>query len=131
MQSILWIMVIAAVLHVFEEYHFNFVGWVQKHYIKITLNEFIVINSLFILLTVIGAIVFSVFPILSFSVGSLIFINALIHIAASIKFKNYTPGLFTSLILYLPLSITLFIIGFHLAILTKNQLVISFLLGVI
>ena len=42
------------------------------------------------------------------SIAGLILVNGIIHVLSSIVTKSYSPGLITSLVLYIPLSIYLF-----------------------
>lgn len=47
-------------------------------------------------------------PFLGLSMASLLYLNALLHLGASLKIKRYVPGLATGLALYIPLSIKAF-----------------------
>jgi hypothetical protein len=39
------------------------------------------------------------------TIGSVIFFNAIFHIRGAVKTKKYSPGMITSLLLYIPLTV--------------------------
>jgi hypothetical protein len=106
--------VVAAVIHVLEEYAYpgGFSDWMRSLNPRfapwITARFAVIINGLFLLLCVMGAVVASKGLVFSLSVASLLFFNGLIHLAGTIKAKRYAPGVVSGVLLYLPLSLYAF-----------------------
>ncbi len=73
----------------------------------------------------------STYPLLATAVVCVIAVNAVFHIVATWKFREYSPGVVTGTLLFLPVT------GFVLrrtianALLTSTQLVIAAVLGVV
>jgi hypothetical protein len=44
-----------AIIHVFEEYKFGWISWAQQYAKKVTKNEFVIFNILFILSSILNA----------------------------------------------------------------------------
>jgi chromate transport protein ChrA len=57
---------------------------------------------------ILAGILNNIKPVVAGSFAAVILINALVHIAASIKQKRYNPGLLTSIILFIPVAIYYF-----------------------
>ncbi|MBK5093753.1 MAG: HXXEE domain-containing protein [Actinobacteria bacterium] len=66
------------------------------------------VNASMILGCIYGALMRKRNPIHGLSMASLLFVNSLIHLGASIRMKKYVPGLVTGLVLYVPLSLHAF-----------------------
>lgn len=103
---IYWLLLGASILHVVEESIFDFVGFVRAHSpVKdVTMTQFVVINTLFLMLMLFAAIWGGRYPVLVLSGTALVFINAWFHIFPALWMRRYTPGLVTAVALYLPLS---------------------------
>lgn len=101
----------AAVLHIFEEYGYpgGFSRYVRERVPAlaeyVTPGFSITINGLLLFTCVAAATPYST-PILKLSLAALLGINALMHIAGTIQLRRYVPGVGTSVLLYIPLSIT-------------------------
>lgn len=92
-----------ALLHIVEEYYGGFISFVGSIIPGITLSHFLFINALFILYVVVALI--SDKQILVLSVPLLLIVNAAIHIISSMVFWAYSPGVITSVFLYVPVSV--------------------------
>lgn len=97
------LIIISAIIHVFEEYFGGFLCFVSRLVTGFTLTHFIIINVLFIVYTSVS--LFTNKQILFLSVPFLLFINAIIHISGTIIFRTYNPGVITSILFYLPIFI--------------------------
>ena len=97
------LIVIIAILHIIEEYYGGFIPFVSNIVPGITLSQFLFINVLFILYVIAAFI--SNKQMLVLSVPLLLIVNAAIHIIASIVFWAYSPGVITSIFLYVPASV--------------------------
>ena len=104
----------SAVLHVTEEYGYpgGFLKWAKKFIPRIadriTIRMAVIVNGLFIILCAGGVVFGGRHPMFALSIAGLILVNGIIHVLSSIVTKSYSPGLITSLVLYIPLSIYLF-----------------------
>jgi hypothetical protein len=105
---------ISAILHVTEEYFYpgGFLAWGRKNVPKLkqrlTVKMAVIVNGLFLLLCGAGVLLAEDYPKFALSIAGLVLVNGLIHIFASIFIKSYSPGLITSIIFYLPISIYIF-----------------------
>ena len=97
------LIVIIAILHVIEEYYGGFIPFVSNIVPGITLSHFLFINVLFVLYVVVALI--SDKQTLVLSVPLLLIVNAAIHSISSIVFWAYSPGVITSVFLYVPVSV--------------------------
>lgn len=101
----------AAVIHVFEEYVYpgGFSDALKNlnpkaaHLVTPRFN--VIVNGLFLLLCVAGAIVGTTGLVLSLSVASLVLINAGLHIRGSIVARRYYPGTISAALLYVPIAV--------------------------
>jgi len=129
--------VVAAVIHVLEEYAYpgGFSDWMRSLNPRfapwITARFAVIINGLFLLLCVMGAMVASKGLVFSLSVASLLFFNGLIHIAGAIRVKRYAPGVVSGVLLYVPLSLYAFYLFASAGRLTLAGGVMAGLLGVL
>ena len=126
---------VAALLHVVEEYYvpggfFDFVRRLGTGIAEqLTLSVAIVVNGLFLLLALLAAILWRNYPVPSLSIAGLLLVNALIHVAGSLRAKAYAPGLLTAVILYVPLSLAAFVIAAKESFVSTQGLVVAMALG--
>ena len=113
MNWILWAILIAALLHIVEEYWGGWLDWVQHYVPGVTLLHFVFVNVVFVFLCVAGAVVGTRNIVFSLSIASLVFINALMHIIPTVLQKHYSPGVVTALLFYIPLAIYAYILAFE------------------
>ena len=105
---------VAALLHVVEEYYVpgGFLEFVRRFGTRmaeqLTVPVAVVVNGLFLVLALLAALLWRGYPVLSLSIAGLLLVNALIHVAGSLRAKAYAPGLVTAVILYVPLSLAVF-----------------------
>ena len=129
--------VVAAVIHVLEEYAYpgGFLDWMKGMNPRftpwITTRFAVIINGLFLLLCVVGAIVAARNLVLSLSVASLLFINGLMHLGGTVRARRYTPGVVSGILLYMPLALYAFYLFARSGRLTLAGSAIAGLLGVL
>ncbi len=129
--------VVAAVIHVLEEYACpgGFSDWMRRLNPRfapwITARFAVIINGLFLLLCVMGAVVASKSLVFSLSVASLLFFNGLTHLAGTIRAKRYAPGVVSGVLLYVPLSLYAFYLFASAGRLTLAGSAIAGLVGVL
>lgn len=110
------LILIAAVIHIFEEFFYPG-GFIEKA--KISLVRFnrnsmadavdnsmaFIVNSLFLLLCLVNILIGGTGTVLHYSITILILFNSIIHIVSSIVIKKYSPGLISSVFIYIPLAV--------------------------
>ena len=135
MHWIFWTFVGAAVIHVVEEFGYpggfldTMRGLNPRIAPLVTVEAAIIINGLFLLLCVLGAVVGSRSIVFGLSVASLLFFNALMHIWGAVKARGYTPGVVSGVVLYLPLSLYAYYLAVEMGELTLGGGALSGLLG--
>lgn len=134
---ILWAFVGAAAIHVVEEFGYpgGFLETMRRFSARfapaVTARLAVVVNGLFLLLCVTGAIVGDRSPFLDLSIASLLFFNTLMHIGGSIRARGYAPGLVSGILLYLPLSSYAVYLLITSGRLTFTESIVAGLLGVL
>jgi len=109
---IAWLLPPAYSIHLLDEYYFGFTGWFSGLF-KVSLSsyDFIVINAVGLTATLLIVLLFSFGKLNVFfiaALGTLFFINGLIHTIASILTATYSPGTITGAVIYLPLGDLIF-----------------------
>ncbi len=135
MPSVFWMFVLASLVHIGEEYFFpgGFLQSVQRlnprYASAFTVPFAVVVNAAFVLLVIIGAFVGERSLIFSLSIAALLFINSLAHLAGTIITKHYQPGVISGLLLYIPLSVTAYLLYFASGRITVSGIFFAALLG--
>jgi len=129
-------LLVAAVLHILEEYVYpgGFQDALGKAIPEIALPYLtprfhLAMNGLFILLCLAGLFIGKSYLVLSMSVISLVFINAMLHIRGTIVTRRYFPGVISGALIYIPLAIYAHFIFLSSAQLTWLEAGLSFLIG--
>jgi hypothetical protein len=111
---IFWALLGASCLHVVEEYFWPG-GFLEaakevapEQFENASMPIIVGVNASMILGCLNGALMRKRYPVFGLSMASLLLVNAVIHTAGSIRMKRYMPGLVTSLVLYVPLSVRAF-----------------------
>lgn len=129
--------VAAAVVHVMEEFVYpgGFMDVMRRFNPQftpfVTARFAVIINGLFLLLCVLAAIVGRNSLVFGLSIASLLFINALAHTGATLRARGSTPGIISSVLLYLPLSVYAYYVFIRSGQMAWPELVASSLLGVL
>ena len=127
----------AAAIHIFEEYVYpgGFPDALRKLLPRatplFTPKFHLAVNGLFFLLCICSAFIGKANLVLSLSVFSLVFANAVLHIRGAIVTKRYYPGVISGALIYIPLMVYAFSVFLSSRQLTWLQAGLSFLLGVL
>lgn len=142
----LWLAPLALVIHNFEEYltmptftsrHWQDLPVVISNIAAMGSDQFsaalIIVTLLAILFTFLGSISAANGPgmFIAFTTQGAMLINAVQHIFGSIWLRNYTPGVLTSVILYLPLLSYLILRALKEGYISRKLMIYSFILGTI
>jgi Protein of unknown function with HXXEE motif len=127
----LWLLVLAGVLHVVEERLLNWRDWAQGiSGLPLEWGRFYVINAGFLAIAVAAAVVGWKRPCLSLALPSLVLINGLLfHLAPTVVMGRVSPGIITSVTLYLPLGVWVYWRAAREGVLTQRVALCSVLLG--
>lgn len=125
--SISLLILLFATIHVAEEYFFNWLSWVSQFTNGITLFQFLFWNAAFLLLCVVG--VFTSSPVFKLSLASLLLCNVLVHLVPTMLRRQYSPGLVSAIMLYLPLGSFAYFSAIRHTLATNNQVLASIPLG--
>lgn len=113
-KQIAWLIPPAYLLHLLDEYFSGagFSSWYSSVLkVDLSVNDFITINSVGFAITLLIVILYSFNKINIFLIamlGSLFFINGLVHPFVSIVTATYSPGTLTGVLIYLPLGFLIF-----------------------
>jgi len=110
------IILAAAIIHIIEEFFYpgGFIDFARKNIVKnnrrimaeaIDSNMAVIVNALFLLLCLVNVLISGTGTLLHYSLVGLILFNSLFHIAGSIIIRKYSPGLITSVLIYIPLAV--------------------------
>ena len=116
-----------AIIHVAEEYFFDWLSWVHQFTKGITRAQFFIGNSAFILLCILG--VCSSSPTFKLSIASLLLFNVLVHLIPTLVRRQYSPGLASALLLYLPIGTYSYFSAIRHTLASNNQVIASIPLG--
>jgi len=107
-----WLIPLAYLFHLADEYFTGFPNWFSGIFkVNLSLDDFIIINSIGFSATIIITFLCTFDKVNSFiiaSLGTLFFINGIIHILSSIFTLSYSPGTISGILFYLPLGYLIF-----------------------
>ncbi|MBK9096593.1 MAG: HXXEE domain-containing protein [bacterium] len=105
---IAWFIPAAYLFHLADEYFAGFYRWFSVIFnVNLSLNDFIIINSIGFTAAVAVATLYSLNKLNHFVIAVLsilFFVNGVVHIAASIFTASYSPGTISACLFYLPLG---------------------------
>ena len=113
-KHIAWLIPPAYLLHILDEYFsgIGFSKWYSELFkVDLSVNDFVSINSVGFAITLLIVMLYSFNKANYFiiaALGSLFFVNGIIHPAATILTGTYSPGTITAIVLYLPLGYLLY-----------------------
>ncbi len=109
--QIAWLLPITILIHQLEEYFAHFPLW-YSNLLDANLSEedFILINAigLFLFTTISLSYLFNKNKIILVALGTLVFVNGILHALLSLFTFTYSPGSISGLILFIPLGIIIF-----------------------
>lgn len=111
-KHIAWFIPVAYLFHLADEYFAGFPNWFSGIFkVNLSLDDFIFINSIGFTTTIMIAFLYTFDKVNSFivvSLGTLFFINGVIHIVSSLFTLSYSPGTISGILIYLPLGYLIF-----------------------
>ena len=135
---IFWLLPISVIFHITEEFVFpgGFLGWYRNYKQTVsssfTSTYIVLINSILFILCALPLVLDGLQSIsLWLSMASVVFFNALFHLNGSMKVCKYSPGIVTSVLLYIPISIYGYWFILSNQLISKELAVSSSLVGII
>lgn len=128
-QTLLIITIPAAMVHIAEEYKFGWIEWANNFITGVTVKQFMIMNCLFVLLCIFAANLSRSVIVFSSSIFSLLLINSLAHIAPTIKQKKYSPGLFSAILLFIPIGVVGYVSILNDDLMSLSEVVVSIIIG--
>ena len=128
---ILWLLTAAYAAHIAEEYFLDWRSWaMQVSGLELKWRDFAIVNAAVIAIGITASIIGFSLPIVSYLFVGLAATNAIIaHLGATIVKRRFSPGLITSLLLFIPLSAWAYHIAAQKGILNIELLLVSLLGG--
>jgi hypothetical protein len=122
-----WILTTAYAGHILEEYVLDWRTWAQKtSKLKMEWSEFLIANFAVIVFGISASCVGFDCPVFSYMFIGLAATNGLFaHIGSTIVTRKFSPGLITSVFLFIPICIWAYIIAKQQGILTLSFLFIT------
>ena len=130
-RTFLIVAVFAVIIHILEEYRFDWVKWANDFIPGIAFGQFIIVNALFVILCLMAAIVGGGSIVFSSSIFSLLLVNSLIHITTTIKLGKYSPGLVSAVLIFIPLGLYGYNNLFKQDMITGKEFMISMFVGIL
>jgi hypothetical protein len=128
----LWLATAAYGVHILEEFSLNWRDWARAVIgLPVEWADFYIVNSLVIVLGIASANLATAAPALALSFAALMLINAVFfHILPVIKTRGrFSPGVFTAVVLFLPIGVACFAVADRAGVLTTAAVVVSFVIG--
>lgn len=129
----LWVLVVAYSAHIMEEFFLNWREWAESiSKFQLSWTEFFVANFAVIILGFCCALVGYHKPLFSFIFVGLALTNAVFaHLATTIFTRVFSPGLITSLILFIPISLWAYIDALNKNFINLKFILLTLLAGLI
>ncbi len=134
---VLWVLVTASALHVVEEHSLGWQGWAARFLAPRigtapTWTDFWAVNALLIVFGVSAAMVGWRAPAFALAFPALCLINAIFfHALPSVMEDRPNPGVFTAVLLYLPIGIWAYAAASSDGVLSAGTLILSAVLGAV
>ncbi|MDR0231202.1 MAG: HXXEE domain-containing protein [Dysgonamonadaceae bacterium] len=122
-----WILTVAYAGHILEEYVLDWQDWAQKTSgMKLEWNEFFIANLAVIILGISCSVIGFECPVYSYLFVGLATVNALFaHIGTTIVKRKFSPGIITSVFLFLPICFWAYFLAAQKGILSLSFILIS------
>lgn len=112
MKWIYWAILAAAVLHVAEECATGFLPWFRRVLPSLapamTVPWAVTVNALFLLVCLAAAALPQTPPVVRLVAPGVLLMNAALHVGMTLIRREFSPGLVTACVLYVPLGIIAF-----------------------
>jgi len=132
---IVWLLPLAFIFHLLEEYFADpgLAAWISDFFdTDLSINDFIFINAIAFGILFLFAITYTFWNannMILLAIGTLFFVNGIIHLLASLYTLSYVPGIVTGLVIYIPLGLVVF--KKIVPLLSEKQAVLGISIGIL
>lgn len=120
-------------LHMIEEFTLGFVEWADRYFGKFDWTQNLIGNALFLAILALGCYFYYKNPIKYLWAGMAgsmwVLSNAFIHLSSYLLTGEYSPGMVTAIIFYIPCGLYFLIYWGKQGVLTWKNLTLSFVVG--
>jgi uncharacterized membrane protein len=120
-------------LHMAEEFTLNFVEWADRYFGKFDWTQNLIGNFMFFVVLSFGCYLYYKNPgkyLWAGMAGCMwVLSNSFLHISATLLGHEYSPGLVTAILLYIPAGLYFMIQWANQGVLTWKNLTLSFVVG--
>jgi hypothetical protein len=108
--ALAWLGMVAYAFHILEEYMLNWRDWARNELkLPVQWNDFYVTNGIAVALGISQAMLAAEVPLAALGFAGLMLINGiLMHIVPFVRTGRYSPGVFTAVVMFLPLGTATF-----------------------
>lgn len=131
-----WLPVLAFLVHIAEEYP-RFPEWATRHFGATSRAWYVYSHIPLVLLVIVvgahadDAQARSLWPLVATAIQWVLATNAVFHIVTTLLFREYSPGVVTGTVLFLPATVYVFWRTLQGALLTPFQLMLAIALGTV
>jgi hypothetical protein len=129
--TLAWLCMAAYALHIMEEFMLNWRDW-ARNVLKLPVEwpDFYVTNGVVIALGIAMGGVAADLPIIPLAFAALMLINAVFfHIGPVLVTRKFSPGTISAVLLFLPLSATMFLHAFSSGVADLGTVIGAFVMG--
>lgn len=128
-----WALTVAYSAHILEEYVLDWRSWAHEvSGLDMKWTEFFIANFAVIILGISCSVVGFTYPLYAYLFVGLALANTVFaHVGTTVVKRKFSPGLITSIFLFIPISIWAYHIAYQKGVLTLSFLLITLLGGFI
>ncbi len=134
LSTLAWLSMAFYALHIMEEFTFDWRNWARAVIgLPVEWSDFYVTNSVVVALGIAQAMLADTLPLAPLSYAGLMLINAVFfHIVPVIRTKGrYSPGVFTAVVLFIPLAIVIFWTALASGAASKSTALLGLVIGAV
>lgn len=129
----IFILCLIYALHMVEEFTMGFVEWANLYFGNFNWTQNLIGNSLYMILLITACYLYKKDPSKNLWLGMAgvmwVLTNSFIHISATILGGEYSPGVVTATVLYIPCGVYFLIMWGRRGLLNWKNLILSFMVG--
>lgn len=120
-------------LHMVEEFTFGFVPWADRYFGSFNWTQNLIGNSVYMILLIMACYQYKKNPSKKLWLGMAgvmwVLVNAFIHLSSTILGGEYSPGVVTATLLYIPFGLLFLIMWGRKGLLNWKNVLLSFVIG--
>lgn len=129
----IYILCFVYAIHMVEEFALGFVEWANRYFGVFNWTQNLIGNTVYMTLLVLACFFYKKNPVKNLWIGMTgpmwVLANVFIHLSATILGKEYSPGVVTAVLLYIPVGVAFLIMWGKKGVLNAKNITLSFLVG--